>query len=313
MKLDNRKNILKEILSAKKLTLQQRKEFIELPEVEAVLKQQWERASQSPADELLKKQIWNQIENKRKNKKSGFIAFKPKWQMIAASIALFISTIGWWIYTQTGLTVNNFIEVTAQEAQLYILPDSSKVWLKQGSAIKYAKAFEKDRRVWLSGNSLFEVTKRNGNPFQVYINKAMIEVKGTSFEIHQNEELQKNEVILYSGKVNFTAMDKEIAMQPFEKIIHDIKKEEIRKEQIENINYKNGSFQFTELPLDKLIETINNMYNSNVRLEAVNLDKQPAFTGKIRIKETLDDVLKKICFSLSLSMKERNNEIIIYK
>lgn len=313
MKFDNRKNILKKLLAEKKLTKKQRKEFIELPEVDSTLRRQWNQATQSSADALLKEQIWNKIVNRREKKKNKFIPLKAKWQMIAASVILFISTMGWWMYTHTAYLAQDFIEVTAQEAQLYILPDSSKVWLKQGSAIKYAKAFEKDRRVWLSGNSLFEVTKRNGNPFQVYINKAMIEVKGTSFEIHQNEELQKNEVILYSGKVNFTAMDKEIAIQPFEKIIHDIKKEEIRKEQIENINYKNGSFQFTELPLDKLIETINNMYNSNVRLEAVNLDKQPAFTGKIRIKETLDDVLKKICFSLSLSMKERNNEIIIYK
>lgn len=313
MKFDNRKNILKKLLAEKKLTKKQRKEFIELPEVDSTLRQQWNQATQSSADTLLKEQIWNKIVNRREKKKNKFIPLKAKWQMIAASVILFISTMGWWMYTHTANLVQDFIEVTAQESQLYILPDSSKVWMKQGSVIKYAKAFEKKRKVWLSGNSLFEVTQKRGNPFQVYINKAMIEVKGTTFEIHQNIEMQTNEVILYSGKINFTAMHKEIAMQPFEKITHDIKYEKLKKEQIENINYKNGSFQFTELPLEKLIKTINSMYNSNVRLEAIDLTGQPAFTGKIRVKETLEDVLKKICYSLSLRMKERNNEIIIYK
>ena len=85
------------------------------------------------------------------------------------------------------------------------------------------------------------------------------------------------------------------------------------RDQFRNIKYKNGSLQFTNLPLKQLIETINSRYNSNIKLEGINLKQQSAFTGKIRLEESLKDVLQKICYSLSLEMKANGNEIIIYK
>ncbi|WP_347915443.1 DUF4974 domain-containing protein [Bacteroides fragilis] len=48
-------------------------------------------------------------------------------------------------------------------------------------------------------------------------------------------------------------------------------------------------------------------------MEGINLKQQSAFTGKIRLEESLKDVLQKICYSLSLEMKANGNEIIIYK
>lgn len=37
------------------------------------------------------------------------------------------------------------------------------------------------REVWLEGESTFEVTKRKGRNFKVYIDQAFVEVKGTVF------------------------------------------------------------------------------------------------------------------------------------
>ena len=45
--------------------------------------------------------------------------------------------------------------------------------------------------------------RQNGVPFQVYINQGMIEVKGTSFDIHQNQNQQTNEIILFLWKGGF--------------------------------------------------------------------------------------------------------------
>ena len=248
------------------------------------------------------------------HKTTRYFRLNIGWQVVAATVALLITTAGWWLVRQPADLSDDFIEITAEGNQLYTLPDSSKVWMQQGSSLKYAKAFQKERKVWLKGNSLFEVTRQNGVPFQVYINEAMIEVKGTSFDVHQNSDLQTNEVILYSGKVDFTAAHHEtVEMQPLQKITHDVELGEIKQEQIHNISYKNGCYQFTDLPLKQLIETVNCMYNSHIRLEGINLKKQSAFTGKIRLEEPLQDVLQKICFSLSLQIKTDQHEIIIYK
>ncbi len=83
------------------------------------------------------------------------------------------------VHDETGVEKN--IKVIAEKNQLYVLPDSTKVWMQPGSSIRYAKAFMQDRRVWLEGSSLFEVRKQEGSTFQVYIYDAFIEVKGTCF------------------------------------------------------------------------------------------------------------------------------------
>ena len=83
--------------------------------------------------------------------------------------------------------MNELVRIEAQQSMMYILPDSTKVWMKPGSSIQFAKDFNKDRKVWLSGNSLFEVYKHEGSTFQVHINKAFIEVKGTCFLVKQDD------------------------------------------------------------------------------------------------------------------------------
>ena len=209
---------------------------------------------------------------------------------------------------------NEYIKIVAVQNELYILPDSSKVWMKKGSSIQYNKAFNEQRDVWLSGSSLFEVTTQNGHPFRVYIQKAMIEVKGTCFDIHQDSEMKKNEIILYNGKINFTPENnEEIEMSPHQKITHYIEKREILKENIKNMDWEDGKFYFKELPLPQLIETINTMYNSHIRLKVNNQVIKSAFTGNIRYEESLEEVLHKICYSLDFNFQNQDNELIIYK
>ncbi|WP_218049165.1 FecR family protein [Bacteroides acidifaciens] len=209
---------------------------------------------------------------------------------------------------------NEYVKIVAVQNELYILPDSSKVWMKKGSSIQYNKAFNEQRDVWLSGSSLFEVTTQNGHPFRVYIQKAMIEVKGTCFDIHQDSEMKKNEIILYNGKINFTPENnEEIEMSPHQKITHYIEKREILKENIKNMDWEDGKFYFKELPLPQLIETINTMYNSHIRLKVNNQVIKSAFTGNIRYEESLEEVLHKICYSLDLNFQNQDNELIIYK
>ena len=209
---------------------------------------------------------------------------------------------------------DEYVKIVAVENGLHILPDSSKVWMKKGSSIRYNKAFNEQRNVWLSGNSLFEVTTQKGHPFRVYIEKAMIEVKGTCFDIHQDSKMKKSEIILYKGRINFTPENKEvIEMFPHQKIVYRAEEGEISKENIKNIDWENGKFYFKELPLIQLIGTINNMYNSHIRLDVDSQQIKSAFTGNIRYEESLKEVLQKICYSLDMRLREQENELIIYK
>ena len=101
------------------------------------------------------------------------------YPLAAACVALAAVLGGWLFYVNSDFFVKEeFAEVVATRNMLYQLPDSSEVWMYPNSSIRFAKNFNKDRRVWLEGSSMFHVRKQHGNTFKVYIDKAFIEVKG---------------------------------------------------------------------------------------------------------------------------------------
>lgn len=234
------------------------------------------------------------------------------WYSIAASIVIISVVSLLWFVPHKEVENQEYIQIIANENKMYLLPDSSKVWMQPGSIIRYADDFNQDRKVWLKGNSLFEVRKQNGSNFRVYLNKTFIEVKGTCFQIKQNQKGQ-SETTLFSGTIDFNieATGEIIEMKPLQKITYYPEKSQIQIEKIENISWENGRYNFTDIPLNRLIQMMNQMYGTNIILKN-NIRKKSAFTGNIRYDETIDDILDKICFSLSLKRKESNNQIIIY-
>ena len=222
--------------------------------------------------------------------------------MAAASVAILLLIGGlWMILGDNKAEMNELVRIEAQQSMMYILPDSTKVWMKPGSSIQFAKDFNKDRKVWLSGNSLFEVYKHEGSTFQVYIDKAFIEVKGTCFHIKQTDA-EKNEITLFRGKIEFNVEStrQKTVMKPLQRVIYNPRNAEMRVEQITNIKWENGKYNFTDIPLQELISIINQMYNSDVTL-AKGINHESAFTGSIRYDEPLEDVVNKICFTLNLN------------
>ncbi|WP_303010535.1 FecR family protein [uncultured Bacteroides sp.] len=213
--------------------------------------------------------------------------------------------------SRTDKTENEYIKVIAPQSVTHILPDSTKVWMEPGSSIQYTKAFNKNRKVWLKGNSLFDVRKHGGSTFRVYIDRAFIDVKGTSFLVKQHNS-EKSEITLFQGKIEFNVepTGQKIVMTPLQKIVYNPADIHTRIEKVENIKWENGKYNFTDIPLEKLIETINRMYNSHVILKK-SLNHQSAFTGNIRYDEPLEDVINKICFILNLEKEEHANEIIL--
>ena len=153
--------------------------------------------------------------------------------------------------------------VIAQQNQMHVLPDSTKVWMESGSSIKYTKAFNKKREVWLEGNSFFEVYKHEGSFFQVHINKAFIEVKGTCFLVKQ-DDIKQNEITLFHGKIEFNveSTGKKIVMQPLQKVTYNVDNAQTQIENISNISWENGRYNFEDVPLTQLIETVNQKYGN---------------------------------------------------
>ena len=305
-----KKSLIKSLLSGR-LTKKQRKAFADLEPVDTEIRKQWNESGNRIVNMEVKEQIWKKVKARCEYKKKNQVPVELRWYFAAASLALLFTIGGFWLKSNGDKITDEFVKVTARQSQMYTLPDSTKVWMESGSSIKYAKAFDKDRKVWLSGNSLFEVYKHEGSTFQVYIDKAFIEVKGTCFLVKQTNA-EKNEITLFHGKIEFNveSTGQRTVMKPLQKVIYNPNNAETRIEQIANIKWENGKYNFTDIPLQELISIINQMYNSDVTL-AKGINHESAFTGSIRYNEPLEDVVNKICFTLNLNREEHANKIII--
>ncbi|MCY6294483.1 FecR family protein [Bacteroides fragilis] len=303
-------DLIKKLLSDR-LDKKGRKKLYHSNLIKKQMRKQWNENKNNPVDTEIGNQIWNKIENRCKKVHKRIVPLEL-WY-IAASVALVLIVGGLWMYSNTGRTqIEKYIEFTAQESRMYLLPDSSKVWMQPGSSIRFAENFKECRDVWLKGNSLFEVRKNSGSKFRVYIDKAFIEVKGTCFLIKQNNP-NANEITLFNGSIEFNieSTHDKIAMKPLQELVYNPVSARTQLRRIENIEWQNGRYNFTQFNLEHLTRIMNQMYGSHITISD-KVNKNCAFTGSIRYDESLEDVIDKICFSLNLRSKEMNEGILIY-
>lgn len=294
------------------LTKEQRKDFADLESVDKELKIQWNESQDEAIDPNIKELIWKRVKGKCLDKEKSNKITEFKCYLAVASLGLLLTIGGFWINSIRDNVNDELIKVIAQRNQIYVLPDSTKVWMESGSSVEYTKSFKQNREVWLKGNSFFEVYKHEGTSFRVHINKAFIEVKGTCFQVKQNNT-EKNEITLFHGKVEFNveSTGEKIIMFPSQKVIYNSNNAQTQIEDIIDVNWKNGRYNFKETPLSNLILIVNQIYQSDIILEE-KYSKHALFTGNIRYDETLDDVIEKLCFSLGLTYRKQNKKIVIY-
>lgn len=313
---DNKK-IFRYNLLTKKLLLGKasREEMKELSDWEIVSSKMINQLNKTETDtpgEEVGKRMWINI-NKRCNKSNRRILdYKRYCEMAAAACIAALVTIGvFWLTDKKSVSITEYVAVSAQNSLLYTLPDSSKVWMQAGSTIRYAKAFDTERNVWLTGESTFEVKKKNGLPFKVNIHQAYVEVKGTVFRV-LNQVEGESEVTLFSGKVNFnTSSGKTIEMAPRQRILYNSAKDGITVQTIENITWEDGVYKFTDMQLDVLMRAIEDIYHTSISVSP-RINQKHIFTGTIEFNAPITTIMERICFNMNCKYKQDNKTIVIY-
>ncbi len=306
-----KKRLIKSLLSGG-LTKKQRREFADLEPVDIEIRKQWDESGNSLVNMEIKEQIWKKVKNRCECKKRNQVPVEL-WHPLVAAVAILLIIGGLlFLSVQDEMGGEKNIKIIAEKNQLYVLPDSTKVWMQPGSSIRYAKAFMQDRRVWLEGNSLFEVQKHKGSTFQVYINDAFIEVKGTCFLVKQ-EDAYCSEVTLFEGEIEFNIPStcQKTAMLPLQKLTYNSMDSQTQIDNIANISWENGRYNLKDVPLDQLIQIVSRMYHTDILMEGVHRD-EVSFSGSIHYNESLDNVLNKIRFSLNLNIRKVDDRFILY-
>jgi len=195
----------------------------------------------------------------------------------------------------TGGMVYNTMSTPKGRQYQVRLPDGTQVWLNSESSITYPTLFAgNERKVEITGEAYFEVTKNPKMPFRVKMNgQAEAEVLGTHFNINAYTNEAAIKTTLLEGSVKITSGSDKAMLSPGQqaqlstsKKIRIVKNVEIEK----IMAWKNGLFNFEGADLDDVMRQLSRWYDIDVVYEKEIPDIE--FVGEVSKNVSLSGVLE---------------------
>jgi transmembrane sensor len=221
------------------------------------------------------------------------------------------------VYTVTdqgkkGSLLYNSIETPRGGQYQLNLPDGTKVWLNSASSLKYPASFAslKERRVELSGEAYFEVSKDKTHPFIVKSGRQEIQVLGTHFDVNAYPDEHSIKTTLLEGSVK---LNKQVVLKPGEQSVLTGEKFNVAEVNVNDaIDWKNGEFVFTNEPLANILKKVSRWYDVEIKYIHAPLN-MPTFTGSISRSENISGVLTMLeeTSNVRFSIKGRQINVII--
>jgi ferric-dicitrate binding protein FerR (iron transport regulator) len=238
-----------------------------------------------------------------------------------AAAILFIPLLSVLIYTQFVYKSNETISDNSKssieiESPLgsrtnIELADGTRVWLNNGSKLKYPSQFTgKKRVVHLIGEAFFDVAHNSQKPFIVKTKEIQVTALGTEFNVMAYEGEGIVEATLVSGKVKVekrlkNGKAKEICiMKPNQIVKLDLKN---RVYSSNNTNIKkyvswiDGVLVFDNDPIDEVVRRLSKWYN--VEFVIVNPEVRNFVYNATFIDETLPQILELMKIATPITYK----------
>lgn len=212
---------------------------------------------------------------------------------------------------KAGPAMNHVVVPYGKRSEL-ALSDGTHIWLNSGSQISYPDEFNgKTREVFISGEAFFDVASYNDRPFFVNTKEMKIRVLGTRFNITAYKDDSTVQTALMSGKVSVgrnTLFARSIEIAPGEKAVFDKEDGVISKEaaDLQFINsWVHGYLILRNEPTTGIFKRLERYYNQTIITDGKFDDI--TFSGKLHLKDNLQDVLENIAFASSLKIIHENN------
>jgi ferric-dicitrate binding protein FerR (iron transport regulator) len=195
-----------------------------------------------------------------------------------------------------------------------VLQDGTKVWLNAASSIRYPTVFTgKERKVEVTGEVYFEVTKNAKAPFHVKINdQTAIEVLGTHFNINSYTNESNINTTLLEGSVRVINGSDKVIIKPGQqaqvgkaskiKIVNDVNVDKV-------MAWKDGKFNFQDATLEEVMRQLERWYD----IEVVYEKGVPPFEfiGNMGRDLTLSEVLRGLEMSKVHFRMEENRRVVV--
>ena len=199
------------------------------------------------------------------------------------------------------------------------LPDGSSVTLNANTKIEYPECFAgKVRKIKLSGEAFFDVTKDSLHPFRIETPNASVEVLGTSFNVSAYPNTDNVEVNVEAGKVRLSQHNegskdlKFVVLPAGNRGWLRISKQEIGRAELLEPNYASWitkAVNFQRTPLAEVLAVLENTYHVRFILENQEIGKIP-YTANFA-DANLDYIVRVIARTHHLQVKRNGDDIIL--
>jgi ferric-dicitrate binding protein FerR (iron transport regulator) len=241
------------------------------------------------------------------------------WQSVAAAVVLGI--VAHTSFRQgSGHVKSRFTDITVEapsgsRVKTY-LPDGTLVWLNTGSKIAYSQGFGfSERKVNLSGEGYFEVTKNEKLPFSVQTEELDVNVIGTTFNFRNYPDDLEATISLLEGKVlvnNQVKKGESSVLLPDQKIFLDKKSGEMRLIRVNGQNtveWKNGYLFFDDELLPDIVKELERNYDVHIILTHPKLEKLRFYSCFIREELSIEEIVDILASTGNLQYSKNGKEI----
>lgn len=221
--------------------------------------------------------------------------------------ALIMNDSGRLIYQASAGSAQDIVynTLTTQKGNQYhlSLPDGTIVWLNAASSITFPSVFAgKQRKVTISGEAYFEVTKNEQQPFIVQQGNMAVQVLGTSFDVNGYGDEAAVKTTLLEGKVRVEEGSASSLLSPGQQavvskggvgtilIVDDPDLETV-------MAWKNGSFAFRNAGIEAIMQQVERWYDVQVVYEAkvrthfvADIPRDVPLTQLLKILEETDQI-----------------------
>ena len=197
-----------------------------------------------------------------------------------------------------------------------ILSDSTVVHLNAGASLKFPVSFTgNSRKVTLTGEAFFDVSKDATKPFIVESNNIQIEVLGTKFNMSEYSSRNTSEVVLIEGSVKMNGKEAEEGqiLIPGEMGTFDQKSNTLKKEKVDTELYTSwlyGKLIFRNKSFDEILNSLERKFNVEFVVEDEALEKSE-FNATFDKDVSLDKMLFYFEQAYDIKYTVKNNKIII--
>nr|WP_199075118.1 FecR family protein [Pedobacter sp. ASV19] len=208
------------------------------------------------------------------------------------------------------------------------LPDGTMIWLNAASTLTYPISFNGrgERRVKLSGEAYFEVSKDRSKPFLVESNGQIIEVLGTHFDVRCYADDSETRTVLLKGSVRLAVRPVELpplnmagksmvgnseVLKPGEMAMNSMGGLRVRQVDVASaVAWKNGEFSFRNEPMENIMKQISRWYDVAVVFENKNTANL-SFGGSISKYEDLSNVLHMLELTGDVKFKLEGRKVTV--